>query len=199
MIRFASVLLLFLALSPLAIVGARRVGKSTPRPETYLEVGDCAQPCWDGLQPGISPFPEFWAHLDAVIARGGWMYSGSVVSDAEDILTEIILTINPTSQIRLGDLLLLYGTPDAGIVSQAATLGAVAPRRPYSLVTVYWLDGYLSATVIAPDYVEAEHLRPEMWVREVSMRDLEYPQPRTDLTNLPIWRGMGNMLSYQVR
>ncbi len=174
------------------VILARHLGQQSPAPQTFLEVYHCPHPCWNNIRAGEHHPQAFWAVLQNVRNKGGWMYNGmaSTHADNDDILYEFQLDLSPSPQVRLGDAIMIYGKPDAMRSVLTATLGGGGgARRPLLEVYFYWADGYLQLAAIPPYFREQQHLSPDMWVRQLHYRD---PTSQPIMAEgLSSWRGFG--------
>jgi hypothetical protein len=141
----------------LLIVAARAIGSTNKPPAlAILDPGDCLQPCWHGIRPGVTTFHDAKANLRAdpdvrvvgeeekelcwqMISKSGW--AGCIESDGgPDQRTARVANIVvwlPQNTMRLGDMVSNFGDPKAvwvclQIISITSTLptphSSVAPR-----------------------------------------------------------------------
>lgn len=124
------------------------------------------------------------------------MLDGRASSVDGDILSEFRLTIQPSPQIRLGDLLFLYGAPQFVRVAQAGTLARVpSPRQPFKEIYLYWAGGHVQAIATIADLNKNSHVTPDMYIRDLRMSD---PQGEPIHPPTPFeWQGFANMVSYE--
>jgi hypothetical protein len=170
------------------IAGARAIGQTQDPPPTNLATGDCDQPCWQGLQPGVhlrgervlervqsSPF-------NLVQSVG---YSGYVA----------MFEIRTNDDLILADVLHEFGAPER-----------VACLQPYRFrwqgvggthTQLYYGGGAVVVTVEHPEI--ALHLSPDMTVWSIQYfrpGDSHYPPGEpTDwrgLTGIPVYSMCGN-------
>jgi hypothetical protein len=93
------------------VAGAQAVGRSHDAPPTYLDPGDCSQPCWQGMRPGevtaetlhqyvnlIGRFEMSWSdgndegRMNDGVARRFWLY--------------------PQNALTFGDVIRVLGPPE---------------------------------------------------------------------------------------
>lgn len=183
------------AMCLLLIQLARGSGERLKPLPTFLEHQDCSLPCWQGVRPGESSMADFWQTLEAVRAQGGWMYSGfpSGLDESGASMTEFKLTLVPSQQIRLGDVLFAYGAPQALRVVQSRP-----PSRSRHLTTeayLYWAEGHVQIIATQPD--SRPGLTPDMWIRDIRM--IAPSQEPLTLPGAQPWRGFGSALGYDER
>lgn len=145
-----------------------------------------------GIQPGVHRDTRFWETLDQVTQQGGTMYTGTPSTNARGILREINLLLTASAQVRLGDVVLLYGAPEYARTVQSAVLTG-GQRRVTTDVYLYWAQGYVEVRAAHPN--GAAQLSPRMWVREIVMRS---PSPEAIVPlGSSRWHGFGNIERYR--
>ena len=163
--------------------------------ETYLDPGDCPMPCWNRLQPGNQSTDAFWFVIQQVQSAGGWMYSGQPSSRDGENIYEFRLLVQPSNQIRLGDVLMIYGAPEYVQVLNSASLGRTPDgRRRIIEVYLYWADGAVEIVATQPNNQYERRIETDMWVREVHMRDPEGEPLYSE--GVQPWHGFANVGDY---
>ena len=201
-LRQAFRLFLLVVIFVLAIIFARNFGQRILPPPNYLHAEGCPLPCWNQLRPGVQNTNIFWFVLQDVRDEGGWMYSGSPSSIDGTTMSEFRLQIAPSPQIRLGDVLFVYGIPDSAQANRAATLagnsGIQGGRQPIGEIALFWDDYNIKviARAVQPGFFPI--ITPDMWVREIRMRDPEGELLSIDAGSNAPWRGFGNASFYDI-
>lgn len=160
MMRYAIAgLVVLLAASAGLVAAARAAGQASPPTPTYLEPGDCDQPCWHGLRPGADRAERFLTFV-----REYSPYSGHATS-YDDRSPATQFELSTFGAITLADVLRVLGVPDR--------VGCLGPDHSslfpgQSMVTtarLYFADGLVMVDVARPD--QEPRLTPGMRVREV--------------------------------
>jgi hypothetical protein len=110
----------------LLIVTARAIGSTNKPPAlALLDPGDCPQPCWQGIRPGVTTFVQAKAILqaDPVLSlrqqdtiticwqkRRGQAHWGCISSDRVGRVARITVFL-PEKAVQLGETLDLLGVP----------------------------------------------------------------------------------------
>ncbi|NDJ74841.1 MAG: hypothetical protein GYB65_01165 [Chloroflexi bacterium] len=166
------------------IAGARAWGRSETPPPLFLETGNCAQPCWQGLQPGVSTHVEF----EQVSVQFD-MFKVETHGRGDTVRA---FDLNVMGDIKLGDVLLAFGTPDhVGCLGWTHTT-----RYPGKNLAVqahiYFADGLIRVEAIRVDEVMLLH--PDMQVRQISYfapaEEPAYPIGAT------VWQGVAPSEAY---
>lgn len=162
----------------------------------YLELGDCAMPCWQGLRPGGgTPMNVFWAVLQDVKAAGGEMYDGAPSSMNGETLSSFHLTIVPTDAITVADVIAVYGPPQYAYVYEPGQTVLQIVDYPAWELALYWQDGAVSATGTHFTQTPGEHLYPAMPVRTINMQS-PVLIAEDELEGGRRWRGFGHRVYY---
>lgn len=153
---------LFLAASVLValcaglIAVARTAARLGPPPPTYLETGECDQPCWQGIQPGVNTREQF-----AQRARTIGFYSGRATDYGDGIAA--MFELSTWGALTLADVLRVFGPPDrVGCLGLDHTTMYPGLSLVIS-VQVYFADGLIVASAVRPDTWPT--LSPDMQVR----------------------------------
>ncbi len=149
--------LTLIALGTALIAVARGIGRMHDLPPTFLETGDCDQPCWQGFQPGAGLDEE------ALLQRSTELpYSVGRVSEySGGYIT--MFEIYPGGRITLADIVRAWGWPEQVGCLQ---LGA----GPRTLGTLYFFDGLVAVLVVSSG--ESLRLSPDM-----NASTIQYYQP----------------------
>jgi hypothetical protein len=179
-------------LSGAVLVVVRAITQNTqPLPETYLDPGDCSQPCWQGIQPGTGLERYFFSVLDRV----NLLYSGTTRANG-DVLTEFELTMR--GDILLADVFAAMGLPSHATLQYVAGTTGTAPNQRQLLVggTLYFGDGLVQVDVVRED--EEWLFSPDMIVRRI-----RYFAPNPEGSAVPIgtpdWHGFGREYGQPIR
>jgi hypothetical protein len=145
----------------LLIVTARAIGSTNKPPAmAMLDPGDCPQPCWQGIRPGVTTFHDAKANLRAdpdvrvvgeeanemcwrMISKNGW--AGCIESDGgpdqRTARVAYIVVWLPQNAMRLGDMVSSFGNPKAAWVClQINSITSTLPT-PHSSVTPRFQNG----------------------------------------------------------
>jgi hypothetical protein len=114
----------------LLIVAARAIGSTnTPPALAMLDPGDCPQPCWHGIRPGVTTVEEAKAILNATSIPsaigyldpniGCWKVSSAnntfwLVCPGKPVVSNFIPDLElwpPEDTLRLGEVVSYYGKP----------------------------------------------------------------------------------------
>ncbi|NDJ84340.1 MAG: hypothetical protein GYB66_00500 [Chloroflexi bacterium] len=176
---------LVFGLASLLVITSRAIGLQRAHVPTYLDPGDCPQPCWRGVRPGTQSEALFWRQI-ATMTR----YSGILTTDDQQTIKTIRLEMR--GDILLGDVILALGPPSHARLRHIAGLGYTrSPAQRQLLVgaSVYFGNGLVEAEVIREDDHWA--LSPDMIVRRI-----RYFAPHEEGTIVPIgtleWHGFGS-------
>jgi hypothetical protein len=158
MLRFVVFSLLVFAAALGLVAGARAAGQQqTPSP-AYLDTGDCEQPCWFNVRPGISRVSQFLTEL-----RTRAPYTGHATDQGDEVIT--MFEISTFGAITLADVLREFGPPErVGCLG----LGHTTLYANHSMVTtteVYYAGGLVQVNLVHPD--QRLHLSPDMQVRTI--------------------------------
>jgi hypothetical protein len=163
------------------IVGARAVGRSRPTPDTYLDSGNCAQPCWQGIRPGeIAPLD-----LRARVGKTG-SYAVVELTDYGDRIARNF-GLRALTPITLGDVVRAFGVPDR--------VACLRPR-PQSAITgasIYFAEGLVVVEAANP---ASARLSPDMRVESIFYYSPGLPAYRIGST--AAWGGFAGPPVYRV-
>ncbi len=175
-------------LSGVILVAGRAISQNTQSlPETYLDPGDCPQPCWQGIQPGTGLERYFFSVLERIHLR----YSGTTRTNGER-LTEFELTMR--GDIQLADVFTAMGQPSHAILQYVAGTTTANPSERQLLVggTLYFGNGLVQVDVVRDD--DEWLFSPDMVVRRI-----RYFAPNPEGSAVPIgtphWHGFGRAYS----
>ena len=87
------------------IVGARAIGRSRPAPKSFLDPGDCAQPCWQGLRPGEATQDEIRQRINELDH-----YALDFIGRNDDVSRNFQLY--PLKPLTLGEVIRALGPPE---------------------------------------------------------------------------------------
>ncbi|KAB2862204.1 MAG: hypothetical protein F9K46_07365 [Anaerolineae bacterium] len=188
MLRLFQILLAWMVavfiLNGVVLAAVRAIAQNTqPLPETYLDPGECPQPCWQGIQPGTGLERYFFSVLERINLR----YSGTTRSNGE-VLTEFELTMR--GDIVLADVFAAMGQPSHAVLQYVAGTTGANPTERQLLVggTLYFGNGLVQVDVVREnqDWI----FSPDMVVRRI-----RYFAPNPEGSAVPIgtprWHGFG--------
>jgi hypothetical protein len=138
---------------------------------------DCSAPCWEGLQLGISNYPNTLPdHPD---------FSVDVQPSRSDKVG--LIKLFPRHSILLGDLIAIWGYPShvqmGYIPTRTNTIGVV--------VILYFQEGLVKVRLISTlDSLPLGRLSPYMRVLNI---EYNAPSPEGSIVPIgtPLWRGFG--------
>jgi hypothetical protein len=184
------------------------VGADQPDPVPYLVAGDCAQPCWRGLQPGQSSQDDVLAaaqqrglvmpgSLELGVDRASatpyiyWRTSNLPsygVRASFEASTLQRLDLDVQRSLRLGDLVDLFGTPTHATLCPRVIAG-YAVLRSSTYATLYYRDGLIEVLAMTP-YATSQRLRTDMQVLRITY----HASPDRDVTtHAARWQGFGRL------
>lgn len=171
-------------LSGVVLTATRSIAQNTQSlPETYLDPGDCSQPCWQGIQPGTGLERYFFSVLERINLR----YSGTTRSNGE-ILTEFELTMR--GDIVLADVFAAMGQPSHATLQYVAGTTGANPTERQLLVggTLYFGNGLVQVDVVRED-------QEWLFSGDMVVRRIRYFAPNPEGSAVPIgtphWHGFG--------
>lgn len=173
-------------LAAVLIAGMRALGQTEPLPVTFLDTGpDCEQPCWQGIQPGISTRDAF---LQA--SREIGPYGGIATDYGDGIAASFELSTH--GAITLADLIEAFGTPArVGCIHLARTTLVPGPGLVTS-TRLYFADGWIVAEALGNGLTYA--LSPGMRIRHVTY--YAPGEPIHPLGETSPWRGFATAPVY---
>lgn len=190
----------------LLIMLADRAGGALPQPPLYLDQGRCAQPCWQGLQPGTTRLADA---LDLVQQLALFNAETLVVSAAEQVTTlrwetrpfpsydvqarfrgDVLLRLdlNVDGLVLLGDVLALFGEPSH--VALCPRIAASFNYRRAISATLYFYDGALEVWAYLPN-TDRWQVRPDMRVLQLTYRTAPPPDEPWLPLGAAAWHGFG--------
>jgi hypothetical protein len=169
------------------IAGARGAGQSVALPPTYLEAGACAQPCWQGIKPGISRIEEFMER-----ARTAGPYSGRTTDYGDGIAA--MFELSTYGALTLGDVLRELGSPE-----RVGCLGldhsTLVPAQSLVMsVNLYFAEGLIVVNAVRSDLLP--QLSPGMQVRTI--RYYAPGEPVYGIGETTGWHGFATSRRYRV-
>ncbi|MBN1202163.1 MAG: hypothetical protein JXJ20_09935 [Anaerolineae bacterium] len=173
---------LFLACTGL-VVGGRAIGRSISPSPALLEPGDCEQPCWQGIQPGVSTREEFAQQVREVD-----LYSGRATDYGDSIA--VMFELSTRGWLTLADVIREFGTPER--VDCLAWGHSTAAQSPATSVRLYFAGGLIEVSAMRAD--DALRLSPDMRVR--SIRYYAPGEPTYPVGKTSKWRGFGSVRVY---
>ncbi len=177
---------LVLAVCAGLIAAARAIGHAGPDAPTYLEPGpSCAQPCWQGIVPGVSTHEHFLRRV-----QDASPYTGFASDYGDGIAARIELHI--AGALRLADVVRVFGPPER-VGCLGADAGALSPGQSVVTATrLYFAGGLIEVDAAWPDALL--RVDPSMRVRAVryyAPGEPVYPVGRT----VP-WQGFTSTRAY---
>ena len=157
LLRLVALLLLTCTVTISTVRGiVQAVVKPTP---THLETGDCEQPCWKNLRPGIINSTQFFFK-----ARSYSPYSGRVNDRGDDVVR--MFEVYTYGAVSLGDLVREFGAPErVSCLDRTHTTLYSGQQQPALAANVYFAGGLVVANITRGD--ERTILTPDMSVRSV--------------------------------
>jgi len=179
--------LLFFLCTVLA-AGARLVGQSMSAKPTYLDPGDCEQPCWLGVKPGISTREDF-----AITARTASPYTGYVTDYGDGIAARF--EISTYGMLTLGDVVREFGPPDqVSCLGYLYRMGQNGQRIGFRTnAQLYFADGLIAVDAVRDDVLL--RLSPDMQVRTI--RYYAPGEPVYELGSTIPWHGFASTIKYR--
>jgi hypothetical protein len=168
------------------VAAARAAGQMDPPAPTYLETGECDQPCWQGIQPGVSTREQF-----AQRARTVGLFSGRATDYGDGVAA--MFELSTWGVLTLADLLRAFGPPD-----RVSCLGldhtTMYPGLSLVIsVQVYFADGLIVANAVRPD--TWPYLSPDMQVRWI--RYYAPGEPVYEIGDATPWYGFASVKRYR--
>jgi hypothetical protein len=173
--------LTLIAFCVIVIAGARAIGQTQDPPPTYLATGDCAQPCWQGFQPG--PGLQANALLTRIMEVP---YSVGRISEYRGGYISMF-EIYPSGNLTLADILHAWGPPE-----RVGCIQLSGGKLSRTLGSLYYFDGLVAAQLASPEH--DLRLSPGMAVSA-----LQYYQPGDPVYAIgetADWRGLAGVPVY---
>jgi hypothetical protein len=140
------------------VVWLRAMGHMLPPPPTYLETGECEQPCWHGLRPGVDTINQFLFRV-----REASPYSGYTRDEGDGVAR--MFELSTFGALTLADVIREFGPPErVGCLGLDHT--TLYPARSLVMsADVYYGNGFVEVRLMRPD--EVLRLSPDMQVRAI--------------------------------
>lgn len=208
-IRLLGWTVVFAGLFVFLIAGARLAGTAASIPAAAaLDTGECSQPCWQGIEPGVTWINRAQGILAAregnvedvqfpVIPHLGtghvlcWAinetppWSGCAIRRPTSASITLVDLRLPIGALRLGEAMMLFGMPRAAEVCRSRFSGEIFGRVHFETFIEISARGMIALTPSGP------RLDPHMSVTMVRYhRPSEIPPYRFDMT---AWRGFSMM------
>jgi hypothetical protein len=173
------------------IGAARAVSRLSPPAPVYLDTGPCDQPCWQGVQPGVTTLAELNSPATAaVIRRTPYLISRAATYGGETVLS---FELNTRGTLTLGDMIRVWGPPE-----QVAYLGLDYSRmgtltKPVLSVQLYFFGGLV--VVQAFSRGEARRLSPDMRVYAITY--YAPGEPAFPIGKTTGWHGLASVSRYR--
>jgi hypothetical protein len=188
----------------LLIVTARAIGSTNKPPAlAILDPGDCPQPCWHGIRPGVTTSGQALALLEADstlikgtgipdqihfpfwyrISQKAWVLSIWINAHAPNVPVYRITHWLPHEALQLGDIINFLGTPVAIThCSEMSIPQAAISEKSWGAFLIF--KGNIWATVYKPSRVNHHRLTPDMTVIGLYY----YPADQLELVpSPPLW------------
>jgi hypothetical protein len=189
--RIGTYIGLLLAASTLLINGARAVPRVSQSPPLYLDTGPCEQPCWQGIQPGITTVAAFESPATTAIVR----QTPYRINRATDYGGTRIMSfeLSTLGKLTLGDVMRTWGPPE-----RIGYLGLDYSRRgpanePVITAEFYYFDGLVVVQVYGPE--AAPRLSPAMLVDTITY--YAPGEPAYPLGKTTTWHGLASVSRYR--
>lgn len=187
MTRFVIGLILLFGLLTALTAGARALALRTATTPAYLTTGEtCAQPCWQGIQPGVSTRDAFMRRVQEINLFGG---------RSSDYGTEIIsmFELSTYGVITLADVLLELGPPER-VGCLALDHSAMTPGvRAVTAVSLYYAGGVVEVNAVRGDTKSI--LTPDMQIRTI--RYFAPGEPAYEIGMTTEWQGFTGTSHYR--
>ena len=189
--RIGTFIGLLLAACVLLINGARAVRHMSPPPPLYLDTGPCDQPCWQGIQPGITTTAAFNSPATAAIIRRtpyrinrAADYGGSRIMNFE---------LSTSGRLTLGDVMREWGPPERiGYLGLDYSRMGTA-REPAISAQFYFFDGLVVVQAFGPGV--APRLSPAMRVYAITY--FAPGEPTYPIGKTTTWHGLASISRYR--
>jgi hypothetical protein len=182
---------LLLAAFVLLINGARAVRRMIPPPPLYLDTGPCNQPCWQGIQPGITTVAALESSATTAIIR----QTPYRINRAADYGGARIMNfdLSTSGKLTLGDVMRTWGPPD-----RIGYLGLDYSRmdsanRPAVSAEFFYFDGLIVVQAFGSG--EAARLSPAMRVDTITY--YAPGEPAYPLGKTTTWHGLASVSRYR--
>lgn len=186
LLRLGAPTLLLFAILTGCVAAARDIGHDLHTP-TYLEPGpDCAQPCWQGLQPGVHNVNQFFFY-----AREFSPYSIRTEDIGDGVAT--LVEVATFGALTLGDTVRTLGPPQRVGCLETDHTALFAGQNRATAVDLYWGDGLVVVRALSPG--PAARLAPDMLVR--SVRYYAPGEPLYEIGTTTGWHGFTTVPPYR--
>jgi hypothetical protein len=182
---------LLLTACVLLINGARAVGRVSPPPPLYLDTGPCDQPCWQGIQPGITTVAALENPATTDIIR----HTPYRINRAADYGGSRIMNfdLSTSGKLTLGDVMRTWGPPE-----RIGYLGLDYSRtgntnEPAVSAEFYYFDGLVVVQAFGSG--AAPRLSPEMRIDTITY--YAPGEPAYPLGKTTTWHGLASVSRYR--
>jgi hypothetical protein len=199
----------------LLIITARAIGSTNkPHALAMLDPGNCPQPCWHGIQPGMKVnYAQAILHGDPVLVSveptlqgkyadgvfaACWRrtldtsWRGCIEPYHDEKRTQVNRIFLWPSQggFRLGDLINSFGEPIATYTCPAIDGLETTLPKPYLGVSILFRNG-ISALAYKTKDPNKQRIYPNMLIHDL----IYWPQSENLFSNseLQLWRGFGQL------
>jgi hypothetical protein len=173
------------------IGGARAVSRLAPPSAVYLDTGPCDQPCWQGIQPGVTTLAELNSPATAaMIRRTPYRISHAATYGGDRVMS---FELNTQGKIALGDLMRVWGPPE-----RVAYLGLDYSRmgtlnKPALSARLYFFEGLVVVQAFSLD--TARRLSPDMGVYAITY--YAPGEPAFPIGKTTGWHGLASVSRYR--
>jgi hypothetical protein len=189
--RIGTFIGLLLAAFVLLINGARAVSRMSPPPPLYLDTGPCDQPCWRGIEPGITTTAALNSPATTAIVRQtpyrinrAADYGGTRIMNFE---------LSTLGKLTLGDVIRAWGPPERiGYLGLDYSRMGTA-NEPVITAEFYYFDGLV--VVQAYGSGTAPRLSPAMHVDIITY--YAPGEPAYPLGKTTTWHGLASVSRYR--
>jgi hypothetical protein len=163
------------------VFGVRAIGQLSTPPTTHLDPGDCEQPCWQGIQPGVNTREQF-ANRTREIGVSGF------VTDYGDGIAAIF-EIRPDGTLTLADVWREFGPPER--VQYDPFTPRIPPPQPRQ-INLYYANGLIEVSTITYNGL---WLTPDMQVSAI--RYFSPGDPAYEIGQTQVWHGFASFRWYR--
>jgi hypothetical protein len=189
--RIGTLIGLLMAASALLINGARAVGQNLPSSPLYLDTGPCDQPCWQGIQPGITTTAALNSPATTAIVRQtpyrinrAADYGGTRIMNFE---------LSTLGKLTLGDVMRAWGPPERiGYLGLDYSRMGTA-KEPVISAQFYFFDGLVVVQAFGSG--AAPRLSPAMRVDSITY--YAPGEPAYPLGKTATWHGLASVSRYR--
>jgi hypothetical protein len=189
--RIGTFIGLLVVMFVLLINGARAVRRMLPPAPLYLDTGPCNQPCWQGIQPGITTVAELEnPATTAIVRRTPYRINRAADYGGPRIMN---FDLSTSGRLTLGDVMRAWGPPERIGYLGLDYSRTVTGNKPAVSAEFYYFDGLVVVHAFGTG-AEAR-LSPAMRVDTITY--YAPGEPVYPLGKTTTWHGLASVSRYR--